>query len=108
MGATMMKAIEQGPTGSSPVLTNIGEIESQKVRFGGPTVVNHVQWFVQQGRGGGFALGVSSYRGRLDLCMSVDPDTIDADLPAAIVNGTVRALLDWAAASEVTTEASAV
>ena len=108
MGATMMKAIEQGPAGSSPVLTNIGEIDSQKVRFGGPTVVDHVQWFVQQGRGGGFALGVSSYRGRLDLCLSVDPDTIDADLPAAIVDGTVRELLDWAAASEVTTEASAV
>ncbi len=98
MGAAAKKAMDSGDAVSVPVLTNLGEIDSAKVRFGGDAAVARVRWFVQPGSGGAIPLGAATFRGRLELCMSVDPNTIDPDVPHRIVDGTVREIEAWISA----------
>ncbi len=89
------KAIAGQNGGTGPVLTNIGEIDSERVRLGDGAEVDGARWFVQIGHCAALPLGVSTFRNRAQLCASVDPKSINPAATRAILDGTVRALELW-------------
>ena len=101
MSGVMLKAMSGEDGSVGPVLTNIGEIDAERVRFGGGSEVSEARWFVQMGHGASLPLGISTFRGRAQLCASVDPTAWDPAVTQAILSGTVEALREWASEQEL-------
>ena len=83
--------------GSSPMLTNVGAIDAERVAFGAGEKVSGMRWYSPFSPAYGvLAAGAASFRDRLEVCMGYVPSKIDPDAPQRIVAGVVAELGSWA------------